>query len=459
MGGGRAMDFNELVKQQRACFATGATRTLEKRLAVLEKLQSALKDFQPRIIEALEADLNKSAYEAYLTELGIVYKDLKYAIRHLKKWSKSRRVPGGIFLMPSKCRMEPEPYGVVLIVSPWNYPVNLSLLPLIGAVAAGNCVTLKPSGQTPHTTAILSELIAAVFPAEYVTLVSGTHDQCAGLIEQPWDYIFFTGSQAGGQAVMRAAAENLIPVTLELGGKNPTVIDPTCNLKLAAKRIAYSKCLNAGQTCVAPDYVLIHESIRDDFVEHYRKAISKFFPKGNMSNMTSIINDRHFKRLLGLIENGNAPISGDADPDLRMIPPAVIVDVDPYGPVMQQEVFGPVLPLITWTDLNWCVDYIHTKGKPLALYLFTEDEAIAHRLMNACSSGAVFINDCMLQAASHRIPFGGVGQSGMGAYHGKASFDTFTHYRPVLRRKKKDLPVRYYPFNKLKMRILKMFVH
>ncbi len=452
------MDFEELIAKQRAYFATGATRTLENRLSALEKLRNAVKEFQPRLYEALENDLNKTPYEAYLTELGLVYSDLNYITHHLKKWVRDKKVPGGVCLMPSKCRLSPEPYGVVLIVSPWNYPVNLSLLPLMGALAAGNCVVLKPSGQVPHTSAVLADLLASVFPPEQVSVITGTHDQCQGLLTQEWDYIFFTGSQAGGQAVMRAAAENLIPFTLELGGKNPTIIDPTADLKLAAKRIAYAKCLNAGQTCVAPDYLLIHESVRDEFVEEYRKAVAKFFPKGDMSSMVSIVNDHHFQRLLGLVEGGNASVSGDADPELRMIPPALLVDIDPDGPVMEREIFGPVLPVLTWTDLNWCVNYIHGKGKPLALYVFTEDESIAKRMADACSSGAVFINDCLLQAASSGVPFGGVGQSGTGAYHGKASFDTFTHYRPVLERKKIDLPVRYFPFNKLKMKLLTMFV-
>lgn len=451
------MEYDTLLARQRACFATGITRPLENRLKALERLREGLKEFQPRLYEALEADLNKSNYEAYLTELGMVYSELRYVSRHLKKWLRDKSLSGGAALFPSKARLCPEPYGVVLIVSPWNYPVNLCLLPLIGAVAGGNCVVLKPSGQAPRTAAVLAELLASVFPDEQVAVVTGTHDQCQGLLEQPWDYIFFTGSQDGGRAVMRAAAEHLVPFTLELGGKNPVLIDPTANLSLAARRIAYGKCLNAGQTCVAPDYALVHESVRDAFVEEYRKALAKFFPKGDMKGFTSIVNDGHFRRLLALIESGSAPISGDADPELRIIPPA-LVDVEPDGPAMEREVFGPVLPVITWTDLNWCIDYIRAKGKPLAMYVFTGDGAIADRMAANCSSGAVFINDTMLQAASSRVPFGGVGSSGFGQYHGRASFDTFTHFRPVLERKKADLPVRYYPFGKLKMKLLTMFL-
>ena len=453
------MEYRELIEKQRAYFASGATRSLENRLNALGELERALDLFRDRLFEALAADLNKSPHEAYITEISIVRGELKYAKRHLKRWMRDKRVKPHIGFAPNKSYMTPEPYGVVLIVSPWNYPVNLALMPLIGAIAAGNCAVVKNSAKAPHTAAVLAEMIASIFPDEYVAVVNAPREECGDLLHQPWDYILFTGSQAGGRQVLEAAAENIVPVTLELGGKNPVIIDPTANLKIAAKRLAFGKCLNAGQTCIAPDYVLIHQDIRDAFVAEYEKVLKKYFRKGDMSQMVTIVNDAHFRRLTRLLEGQKAVIGGGSDPERRFIEPTVLVDVATDSPIMQEEIFGPILPLITWTDLNWCVDFIHTKDKPLALYVFTEDKSVVRRVFDQCSFGGGCVNDVIVQLSAEELAFGGVGGSGMGQYHGRASFDTFTHYRAICERRAfPEQNLRHFPFTKLKFFIARLFM-
>lgn len=450
------MDYSELIERQRAYFASGATRPLEDRRKALGELRRVMQLFEDRLLEALEKDLNKQAYETYLMELSAVYDEIRYFDRHLKGFMKNRRagsIPG---FAPVRCYMSPEPYGVTLIVAPWNYPVNLSLMPLVGAIAAGNCAVVKCSARAPHTGAVLAEMIASAFPDEYIAVLNQSKEESEGLLRQKWDYIFFTGSREGGRQVMAAAAENFIPVTLELGGKNPVVIDPTANLKIAARRIAFGKCINAGQTCIAPDYVLIHESVQDAFVAEYEKVLKKYFRKGNMSQMAVIVDDGHFQRLTGLLEGQEAAIGGEADAERRFIPPTVLKNVSPESDIMQQEIFGPILPLVTWTDLNWCMDFIHAHEKPLALYVFTEDKSVARRLMDDCSFGGGCVNDTMLQAFGHRMGFGGVGASGIGQYHGKKSFETFTHYRAVVERGAwPEQRLRHFPFGKIKYFILR----
>ncbi len=453
------MDFSELIERQRAYFQSGATRSYEARLHALRELRRVLKQFEPRLYEALLKDLNKSEYEAYLMEVSIVLGELKYFERHLKRWMKNRRVMPNIGFAPNKSYRNPEPYGVVLIVAPWNYPINLSLMPLIGAIAAGNCAVVKCSAKCPHTGAVLAEMLASVFPDEHVAMVNASRAECGDLLRQKWDYIFFTGSKGGGRQVMEAAAENFIPVTLELGGKNPVIVDPTADLKVAATRIAWGKCINAGQTCIAPDYLLIHESIRDAFVEEYAKALAKFFPGGDMSQMPVIVNDEHFNRLCGLLEGQNAVIGGGKYPDRRFIEPTVLKDVDPASPVMREEIFGPILPMIPWTDLNRCIDFIRSYDKPLALYLFTKDKSIVRRIMNDCSFGGGCVNDVILHLSATELAFGGVGASGIGQYHGRASFDTFTHYRSICERYTfPEQRMRHFPFTKGKLFFLRRVV-
>ena len=451
------MDYSELLSRQRTYYNSGATRSYEARIEALNNLHLALQQFEERLNEALVADLNKSPYETYLMELSIVYGELRYFKKHLKRWMKNRRVAPNPSFLPNKSYMNPEPYGVALIIAPWNYPINLTFMPLIGAIAAGNCAVVKTSAKAPHTSSVLAELFASIWPEEYIALVTAPREECEDLLRQKWDYIFFTGSQSGGRQVLEAAAKNLIHVTLELGGKNPVIIDSTANLQIAARRIAWGKCINAGQTCIAPDYVLIHESVQDAFVEEYEKALQKFFQKTGMSDMAVIINDDHFDRLISLTEGEDIAIGGEADPDRRFSPPIVITDVDPDAPIMQEEVFGPILPLITWTDLNWCMDFIRSKEKPLALYVFSEDDETVRRVLSKCSFGGGCVNDVILHLSATNLAFGGVGASGMGQYHGRKSFDTFTHYRAICERKKtNEQNMRHFPFTKFKFFLLRL---
>ncbi len=453
------MDLEGLIDRQHAYYASGATRSYTSRIQALKELFRVLKFFESRLFEALNEDLNKQPYESRMTELGLVYTEIRYYEKHLKSWMKEKRYPAPITIFPSKCFVSPEPYGSVLIVSPWNYPVYLSLMPVIGALAAGNCVVLKTSSKCPHVNAVLHEMFAYAFPEEHIAVISGSRDEYTDLFRQKWDYMFYTGSKDGGRQVLTAAAETFTPVTLELGGKDPAIIDPTADIAKAAKRIAFGKCLNAGQTCIAPDYLLIHESVRDQFVEEYEKALHKFFPKDDMSGLVTIIDDSHYQRLLGLMEGQEMPLSHETDDELRFIEPTVITGVTPDSPIMQEEVFGPVLPIITWTDLNWCIDYIRSNDRPLALYVFSEDKNIVSRFMNECSFGGGCINDTILQICNNKLPFGGIGASGMGQYHGKRTFDTFTHYRGMAdRTKKPDLNIRFFPYAKWKDFVLSKFM-
>ena len=453
------MDYADLIERQRAYFASGATRSYAARKHALEELERALTLFEGRLFEALAADLHKSEYEAYLVELGIVRGELKYYKRHLKKWMRKSSVKAHPAFAPNKSCLDPEPYGVALIVTPWNYPVNLALMPLIGAIAAGNCAVIKCSVKAPHTGAVLAEMLASIFPDEYVTVLNIPREECGGLLRLKWDYIFFTGSQSGGREVLRAAAENLVPVTLELGGKNPVIIDPTANLRIAARRIAFGKCINAGQTCIAPDYLLIHEDVRDAFIEEYEKVLEKYFPRGDMSQMVTIVSEARFRRLVRLMQGQNAVIGGGVDPSRRFIEPTVLIDVEPDAPIMREEIFGPILPVITWTDLNWCIDFIHGGEKPLALYVFTGDSSRKRRILDSCSFGGGCVNDTMLQLSSTELPFGGVGASGMGSYHGKATFDTFTHYRSICERGAfPEQRMRHFPFTGFKRFLLRRFM-
>ena len=454
------MDYRELIEKQKAYFATGATRSPESRLNALKELEQALEAYTERLFGALHEDLNKSPHEAYITEISIVRNELRYVRRRLRRWMRDRRVKPHIGFVPNKSYMTPEPYGVALIVSPWNYPVNLALMPLIGAIAAGNCAVVKNSAKAPQTAAVLAEMIASVFPEEYVAVVNAPREECGDLLRQPWDYILFTGSQAGGRQVLEAAAENLVPVTLELGGKNPVIIDRSANLKITAKRLAFGKCLNAGQTCIAPDYVLIHESIRDAFVAEYARVLhEEYFRDGDMSQMAVIVNDAHFRRILRLLEGQKVVIGGGSDPERRFIEPTVLVDVPLDSAIMQEEIFGPILPLITWTDLDWCIDTIRGRDKPLALYVFAQDKSVVRRILDSCSFGGGCVNDVILQLSAEELAFGGVGGSGMGQYHGRASFDTFSHYRAICARHAfPEQNIRHFPFTKLKFDIARRFM-
>lgn len=452
------MNIEELVRAQQEFFLSGETRSAEYRLNALGLLKTAIKTHRGDIENALYADFRKQPTETYMTEIGIVLDEIRFHEKHLRRWMRDKRVGTPLSQFPGRSYISPEPYGSVLIVSPWNYPVNLCFTPLVGAISGGNCAVLKPSAYAPETSRVIKTIIESVFREEYIAVVEGGRAENTALFEQKFDYIFFTGSAAVGKTVMAAAAKNLTPVTLELGGKSPVIVDRTANLRLAAKRVCFGKVLNAGQTCVEPDYLLIEESVRDEFIRQYRAALRKFFPK-NYDKMPVIINEKHFDRVRSLLEGQNAVIGGGTDADNRFVEPTVLVDVSPDSPIMQQEIFGPVLPVITFRDIDFCIDFIRSRPKPLAMYIFSNDVAAQKKLLDCCSFGGGCINDTIVHIATKLSPFGGVGASGMGRYHGKASFDTFTNRRSILKASTVfDLPVRYHPYTRLKARIIELFL-
>ena len=453
------MDIHEIVESEKHFFRTGVTRGVDFRIDMLKKFRKAIIENDELISAALKADLNKQPFESYMCEMGLLLEEINFHIKRLKKWSKTRRVKSGIGQLPGKSYVCPEPYGVVLIMAPWNYPVQLCLMPLVGAISAGNCAVVKPSAYAPESSRVISKLIESAFPTGFVTAVEGGRDANKALLDEPFDYIFFTGSVAVGKTVMEAAAKRLTPVTLELGGKSPIIVDETANLQLAARRIAFGKVLNAGQTCVAPDYLMIEKSVEAPFFEEYKKALADFFPDGDMSGMVRIINDKHFERVCNILDNsGNIVIGGARNAETRFIEPAVLTGVPVDSPAMQQEIFGPVLPVLPYEKLDDCIDFIRSRPKPLALYIFSENKMNQEKVLNSCSFGGGCINDTVIHLASSHMSFGGVGESGMGSYHGKKSFDTFTHYRSVLKQGKLDVKLRYFPYKSGKEKITRMIL-
>lgn len=453
------MDIHEIVESEKHFFRTGVTRGVDFRIDMLKKFRKAIIENDELISAALKADLNKQPFESYMCETGLLLEEINFHIKRLKKWSKTRRVKSGIGQLPGKSYVCPEPYGVVLIMAPWNYPVQLCLMPLVGAISAGNCAVVKPSAYAPESSRVISKLIESAFPTGFVTAVEGGRDANKALLDEPFDYIFFTGSVAVGKTVMEAAAKRLTPVTLELGGKSPIIVDETANLPLAARRIAFGKVLNAGQTCVAPDYLMIEKSVEAPFIEEYKKALADFFPDGDMSGMVRIINDKHFERVCNILDNsGSIAIGGARDAETRFIEPAVLTEVPIDSPAMQQEIFGPVLPVLPYEKLDDCIDFIRSRPKPLALYIFSENKMNQEKVLNSCSFGGGCINDTVIHLASSHMSFGGVGESGMGSYHGKKSFDTFTHYRSVLKQGKLDVKLRYFPYKSGKEKITRMIL-
>ena len=453
------MDIHEIVESEKHFFRTGVTRGVDFRIDMLKKFRKAIIENDELISAALKADLNKQPFESYMCETGLLLEEINFHIKRLRKWSRTRRVKSGIGQLPGRSYVCPEPYGVVLIMAPWNYPVQLCLMPLVGAISAGNCAVVKPSAYAPESSRVISKLIESAFPTGFVTAVEGGREANRALLDEPFDYIFFTGRVAVGKTVMEAAAKRLTPVTLELGGKSPIIVDETANLPLAARRIAFGKVLNAGQTCVAPDYLMIEKSVEAPFIEEYKKALAAFFPDGDMSGMVRIINDKHFERVCNILDNsGSIAVGGARDAETRFIEPAVLTDVPIDSPAMQQEIFGPVLPVLPYEKLDDCIDFIRSRPKPLALYIFSENKMNQEKVLNSCSFGGGCINDTVIHLASSHMSFGGVGESGMGSYHGKKSFDTFTHYRSVLKQGKLDVKLRYFPYKSGKEKITRMIL-
>ncbi len=453
------MDVATLVASQRAYFQSGKTLPVEYRIEMLKKLREAVARQEAAIAAALKADLNKTPFEAYMTETGMVLDELGYAIKHTASWARTKRVRTPLAQFSARSFIMPEPYGVALIMSPWNYPFSLCLTPLIGAIAAGNCAIVKPSAYAPNVSRLLATMLGALFPADYVAVVEGGREENKALLEQRFDYIFFTGSVSVGRYVMECASRNLTPVSLELGGKSPVIVEKSADIPLAAKRVAFGKYLNAGQTCIAPDYVLVQAEIRDAFVAAVKEAVAAFYPNDDSTAMATLVNDKHFARVMGLIKPEKVVFGGGGDAVRRFIEPTLMQDVTWDDPVMQEEIFGPVLPVLTYTDLDDALQKIIARPKPLALYLFTGDKAVEKKVLSRVSFGGGCVNDTIIHVATHHMPFGGVGDSGMGGYHGKRSFDTFTHYKSIVKKHTfMDMPIRYLPYTPLHERLLRLFL-
>jgi aldehyde dehydrogenase (NAD+) len=436
----------ELLVKQQQYFRTGETKNIEFRLQQLEKLKKAIQTYETHIIDTLHAELRKSPLEAYSTEIGFVYKEIGFMMKHLRTWAKPKRVKTPLTHFGAKSFLYPEPYGVSLIIAPWNYPFQLSIAPLVGAIAAGNCAVIKPSEYTPKMSALLKQIISETFAESYVTVVEGGVDVSTELLKLRFDHIFFTGSVPVGKIVMEAASQHLTPVTLELGGKSPVIVDETANLELAAKRIVWGKFSNAGQTCIAPDYLLVHETVKEPLLEKMKFYIKEFYGEQTETSehYATIVSERHTKRLVSFLNKGTIVYGGRYHIEKRWIEPTIIEGVACDDPVMQEEIFGPILPVFSFATIDEAIVMIHRYEKPLALYLFSEDRHVQQTVIERIHFGGGCINDTLMHIATPYLPFGGVGQSGFGAYHGKASFDAFSHYKSVLKQTTVfDLPIRY----------------
>ncbi|PSM45823.1 aldehyde dehydrogenase family protein [Chroococcidiopsis sp. CCALA 051] len=443
------MNYSELLRQQREFFQTGKTRSIDFRLVQLKILKQAIVDYEIAINEALQADLHKPVVEIYLTEITVVKKEIDYAIKHLKSWIKPYKAAVPLEQLPGAGKIYPEPLGIVLIISPWNYPLQLAITPLVGAIAAGNCTIIKPSEIATHAAAVLAKMLQKYFDSTYISVVEGGVETSQKLLTEKFDHIFFTGGTNVGRIVMEAAAKYLTPVTLELGGKSPCIVDTDINLEYAAKRITWGKFINAGQSCIAPDYLLVPEAIKQQFIEKIQKCIAEFYgaQPANSPDYGRIIDRKQFDRLVALLADGKIVFGGETDAESRYIAPTVIELASLDVPAMQSEIFGPILPVVTYQDISEAIAIVNQGSKPLALYLFSRDRNLQKRVLEETSSGSACINDTVLQFVVPTLPFGGVGSSGMGKYHGKASFDIFSHYKSVLYRSLAiEINLRYPPY-------------
>ena len=453
--------IQELIRKQREYFYTNATLDVNFRINSLKKIQTAIQTHQEQINAALKADLGKSSFESYMCESGLVLNEITYMLKHIRSLAKEKTVPTPLAQFHSRSYMKPSPYGVVLIMSPWNYPFLLTFDPLVEALAAGNTVVLKPSAYSPATSRIICEIVRECFPEQYVAVVTGGREENACLLQEHFDYIFFTGSQSVGKEVMRQASAHLTPVTLELGGKSPCIVDKSANLKLAARRIVFGKYLNCGQTCVAPDYVFCHQDIKDDLLKQIQKQIRKQFGKSPLDNKNygKIINEKHFSRILNLIDSSKVVTGGNIRQETLQIEPTVMDHVTFEDAVMQEEIFGPVMPLLTFTSMDEVIHKVNSMAHPLALYIFAQDKTVINKVTSECGFGGGCVNDVIIHLATSEMPFGGFGESGMGSYHGKKGFETFSHYKSIVDKKTWiDLPMRYQPYRKIYDRLIHLFL-
>lgn len=443
------MEAAELLKRQKTYFKSGATKSVDFRIHQLETLKRVITEHERDFIEAISMDFKKPEFETYATELGIIHDEINLMIKNLENWTQKQRVSGSLVNFPSQNYTIAEPYGSVLIIAPWNYPIQLALLPMVGAIAAGNTAVIKPSELTPNTSSAISRVLGKWFRDEFIAVVEGGVDVNQQLLKQEFDYIFFTGSTRVGKIVMEAAAKNLTPVTLELGGKSPCIVDETADLETAAKRIMWGKCLNAGQTCVAPDYVLVQEKVKTGLLKYLKSAIEEFYSEDPQKSpdYPRIVNDDHFHRLKGYLKKGSIYCGGETDAANLYIAPTILTDIPINSKVMEEEIFGPILPVLSFNTTGEAIDLVQSKPKPLAFYVFTEDEKTESHLLNSCSFGGGSVNDVVAYLGNPDLPFGGVGKSGMGAYHGKASFDTFSHTKSIMKKPVwPDIPMRYPPY-------------
>ena len=454
-------EIKDILQQQNHFFSSGKTIPAEFRLKQLESLKEAMIRHEADLAAALKEDLGKSRMESYMCEIGLTLSELTWMQKHLRSLMRSKRVSTPAAQFAAKSFRSPSPYGTVLIMSPWNYPVLLTLDPLIDAIAAGNTAVVKPSAYAPCTFDVMKTMIEECFPAHYVAVVDGGRAENQALLQQRFDMIFFTGGKTVGREVLRHAAEYLTPVTLELGGKSPCIVDSTAKIRLAAKRIVFGKYLNCGQTCVAPDYILCDKRIRDELITAILAEIEKQFGKEPLKNPNyeKIINEKHFERILGLINGEKLVYGGQSEPESLRIAPTVLNNITWDDAVMGEEIFGPLLPILTFDTLNEALDTVESHPHPLALYFFSEDKAAQKKVLDTCRFGGGCINDTIIHLATSDMPFGGVGESGMGSYHGRVGFETFSHYRSIVDKKTwMDLPIRYQKYTGLKEKMMRMFL-
>lgn len=454
-------EIKDILQQQNHFFSSGKTIPAEFRLKQLESLKEAMIRHEADLAAALKEDLGKSRMESYMCEIGLTLSELTWMQKHLRSLMRSKRVSTPAAQFAAKSFRSPSPYGTVLIMSPWNYPVLLTLDPLIDAIAAGNTAVVKPSAYAPCTFDVMKTMIEECFPAHYVAVVDGGRAENQALLQQRFDMIFFTGGKTVGREVLRHAAEYLTPVTLELGGKSPCIVDSTAKIRLAAKRIVFGKYLNCGQTCVAPDYILCDKRIRDELITAILAEIEKQFGKEPLKNPNygKIINEKHFERILGLINGEKLVYGGQSEPESLRIAPTVLNNITWDDAVMGEEIFGPLLPILTFDTLDEALDTVEAHPHPLALYFFSEDKAAQKKVLDTCRFGGGCINDTIIHLATSDMPFGGVGESGMGSYHGRVGFETFSHYRSIVDKKTwMDLPIRYQKYTRLKEKMMRMFL-
>lgn len=458
MGEARDADILSTLDTLRTTFESGRTRPLAWRRQQLQGIERLVKEREKEILDALYADVGKPALESLGAELAFIRSEAKSVSKQLPSWMKSERVPIPIVLQPGKGRIQAEPLGVVLIIGPWNYPFQLIMSPLIGAVAAGNCAVVKPSEVASETSALVARYLSQYLDSDAVRVVEGSVEETTLLLEQRFDHIFYTGNGTVGRIVMTAAAKHLTPVTLELGGKSPCIVDSSADLNVSARRIIWGKFFNAGQTCVAPDYVLVHESVHDDFLSRMKSVLREFYgPEPKTSpDYARIVNQRHHRRLCALLESGQVVVGGEHDEDDLYIAPTLLTKVSVESPVMAAEIFGPILPVLPVKSMNEAIRFVNTRDKPLALYVFAQDESVQRRVVDRTSSGGATVNHVWLHLGVPGLPFGGVGESGMGAYHGRFTFDTLSHRKGVLVKSTRvDPPLFYPPYTESKMRWLR----